>query len=108
MIWLQHAAAKISAAKSAGISFTTTSSSQAPSLVAVQKVVSGAGLQAYITKTAQNANQVEVEFKACPFDKLLGVIATLSRQNIKVYSLSSTAGTRIGTANGSVVFSGAS
>lgn len=104
--WLQHAAAKIKAAEAAGIqlSGSNNNASGVPALVTVQSAISTSGLQQYITNSAQNAKQVSIDFKACPFDKLMGVVATLSHQNIKVLSMTTIGGAKLGTSSGNIVF----
>ena len=71
----------------------------------VQNAIATAGLQSHITQSAQDGSQVKLLFKACPLDALFGAVSQLSRQGIKVVSMNTTRGTKLGTADGSIIFS---
>jgi type II secretory pathway component PulM len=109
LAWLQHATKRIVAARNAGIKLTGSDvTNNTPALIAIQNGITAGGLQSYFSQSAESDGQVTLQFKDCPFDSLLGVVASLSQQNIKVIHLTSSSGSKLGTADGTIIFRAAS
>jgi type II secretory pathway component PulM len=105
LVWLQHAAKKIVAARNSGVRLTGSDvTSNEPALIAIQNIIATSGLQTYFSESSESDGQVTLQFNGCPFDSLLSVVARLSQQNIKVIHLTSSSGSKLGTADGTIIF----